>query len=197
MPVRLNSKFDLRRFSKAVNGTVLPRLTSPTAEKLGYCDLVFVDKLGDTTVTIFRNKDIDSKIDTIVIRGATDNCMYDIERALDHGVNTFKGISRGNGRFLSGAGASEIALSQKLSEFGNTLPGLGQHALRGFAIALEVFPRALAVNSGINGTQLVNKMHLAHKSARSLMDLIFIRNCLPIWTRLQLRSLTYIRRSTR
>lgn len=31
---------------------------------------------------------------TIVVRGATDNYMDDIERAIDDGVNTFKGITR-------------------------------------------------------------------------------------------------------
>ena len=114
MAVRLNSKLGLRRLSKAVIGTVLTRLTPPTAENWGYCDLVFVDELGDTTVTIFRNKDVDSKIATIVIRGANDNYMDGIERAIDDGFSTFKEITRDNGRFLPGAGASEIALSQNL-----------------------------------------------------------------------------------
>uniref|UniRef100_A0A336MKM4 T-complex protein 1 subunit theta n=1 Tax=Culicoides sonorensis TaxID=179676 RepID=A0A336MKM4_CULSO len=163
MACRLNSKFDLRRLSKAVNGTVLPRLTAPTAEELGYCDNVFVDELGDTTVTIFRSEGADSRIATVVIRGSTDNYMDDIERAIDDGVNTFKGLTR-DGRFLPGAGATEIDLSQKLSEFADTLPGLDQYAVRGFATALETFPKALAENSGVNATELVSKMHLAHKS---------------------------------
>lgn len=36
----------------------------------------------------------ESRISTIVIRGSTDNYMDDIERAIDDGVNTFKGIAR-------------------------------------------------------------------------------------------------------
>lgn len=165
MAVRLNSKFDLRRLSRAVNGTVLPRLIGPTAEELGYCDLVFVDELGDTTVTIFRNTGSDSKIATIVIRGATDNYMDDIERAIDDGVNTFKGVTR-DGRFLPGGGATEIALSQKLAEFADTLPGLDQYAVRAFSTALEIFPKALAENSGVNSTELLSKMHSSHKSGK-------------------------------
>lgn len=94
MAVRLNSKFDLRRLSKAVNATVLPRLTPPTQEELGYCDAVLVEELGDTGIVAFRNEAKDSRIATIVIRGATDNYMDDIERAVDDGVNTFKGLAR-------------------------------------------------------------------------------------------------------
>lgn len=163
MAVRLNSKFDLRRLSKAVNGTVLPRLTPPNTEEMGYCDAVFVDELGDTTVTIFRSEGTESRIATIVIRGSTDNYMDDIERAIDDGVNTFKGLTRDN-RFLPGGGATEIELSQKLSEYADTLPGLDQYAVRNFARSLETFPKALAENTGVNATELVNKLHLAHKS---------------------------------
>lgn len=54
LAVRLNSKFDLRRLSRTVNATVLPRITTPTNEELGYCDKVCVEELGGTTVVVFR-----------------------------------------------------------------------------------------------------------------------------------------------
>lgn len=98
MAVRLNSKFDLRRLAKAVNATVLPRLNPPTGEELGYCDAVVVEELGDTGIVAFRNEGKDSRIATIVVRGATENLMDDIERAIDDGVNTFKGLSK-DGRY--------------------------------------------------------------------------------------------------
>lgn len=94
MAVRLNSKFDLRRLSKAVNGTVLPRMAPPTAEELGYCDHVLVEELGDTGIVAFRNDGKDGRISTVVIRGATENYMDDIERAIDDGVNTFKALTK-------------------------------------------------------------------------------------------------------
>lgn len=94
MAVRLNSKFDLRRLGKAVNATVLPRLIPPTSEELGYCDAVVTEELGDTGIVAFRNEGKDCRISTIVIRGATENYMDDIERAIDDGVNTFKGLTK-------------------------------------------------------------------------------------------------------
>lgn len=61
---------------------------------MGYADAVTVDELGDTSVVIFRIDGSESRIATIVIRGSTDNYMDDIERAIDDGVNTFKGITK-------------------------------------------------------------------------------------------------------
>lgn len=166
MAVRLNSKFDLRRLAKTVNGTVLPRFTPPTSEEMGKCDKVFVDELGDTGIVVFRNEGKDSRIATIVIRGSTDNYMDDIERAIDDGVNTYKGLTR-NGKFLPGAGATEIAVAQRLSEYADTLPGLEQYAVRKFSVALETFPKALAENTGVNATDVVNKLHLMHKDGKA------------------------------
>ena len=54
-------------------------------------DSVYVDKLRDTGIVVFRVGDKESRVSTIVIRGATDNYMDDIKRAVDDGVNVFKG----------------------------------------------------------------------------------------------------------
>lgn len=165
MAVRLNSKFDLRRLSKAVNATVLPRLTAPSEEEMGYCDAVAVEEMGDTAIVSFRMEGKDGRIATILIRGSTDNYMDDIERAIDDGVNNFKSLTR-DGRFLPGAGATEVELSQKIAEYADTLPGLDQYAVRKFATALEVFPKALAENSGVNATEVLYKLHVEHKDGK-------------------------------
>ena len=90
MAVRLMSKWDVRRLARATGATALPK-TSLTSEELGMADSVYVDELGDTEIVVFRVGDKESRVSTIVIRGATDNYMDDIERAVDDGVNVFKG----------------------------------------------------------------------------------------------------------
>ena len=96
MAVRLTSKWDVRRLCKAVGATPLPKMTPPTQEELGLVDRAYVDELGDTSVVVFRMHESakDTGISTVVVRGATENYMDDIERAVDDGVNTFKGLCR-------------------------------------------------------------------------------------------------------
>ncbi|EEB12881.1 T-complex protein 1 subunit theta, putative [Pediculus humanus corporis] len=162
MGVRLNSKFDVRRICKTVGATALPRMTPPTAEEIGYADSVFVDEVGETSVTIFEINGKESRIATIVIRGSTDNYMDDIERAIDDGVNTFKAMTR-DGRFLPGAGATEIELARQISSFADTRPGLDQYAIKRFAYALETFPKTLAENSGVNANEVITKLYASHE----------------------------------
>ena len=153
MAVRLTSKWDVRRLCKAVGATPLPKMTAPTKEEIGYADKVYVDELGDTTVVVFRNDSKESSIATVVIRGSTDNYMDDIERAIDDGVNTFKGICR-DPRLVPGGGATEVELARQVATFGETCPGMEQYAIQKFAEALHTIPRILAENSGANGREV-------------------------------------------
>lgn len=50
-----------------------------------------------------------------------------------------------------------------MAAYADLLPGLEQYAVRKFASALETFPKAIADNSGVNGTDIINKLYAEHK----------------------------------
>jgi T-complex protein 1 subunit theta len=166
MAVRLMSKWDVRRLCRAVNATPLPKLTPPTAEELGYADKVQVDELGDTAVVIFKMEATESKISTIVVRGATENYMDDIERAIDDGVNTYKGLCR-DGRLVAGAGAVEMELAKEVASFGEKCEGLEQYAVQRFAQALHVVPKMLAENTGVKANVVIAELAAAHTEGKT------------------------------
>ncbi len=114
----------------------------------------------------FRLDSNESPISTVVIRGSTDNYMDDIERAVDDGVNTFKGLCR-DGRLVAGGGACEMELSRRVASFGETLPGMEQYAVKKFAEALTHAPRQLAENSGVKGREVVAMLTAAHEEGRA------------------------------
>lgn len=163
MVVRLMSKFDLRRLCRATQATALPRMTAPTPEEAGRCDVVFVDEIGDTSVVVFKQDREDNAVATIVVRGATTNIMDDIERAIDDGVNSFKCLTR-DGRMVPGAGAVEMELAQRVSRYGQTIPGLEQYAIKKFAEAFEIVPRTMAENAGVKATELISNLYAAHNN---------------------------------
>ncbi len=166
MAVRLTSKWDVRRLCRAVNATPLPKLTAPTSEELGYADCIKVDELGDTRIVVFKMEAAESKISTVVVRGATDNFMDDIERAIDDGVNTYKMLCR-DGRLVPGAGAVEMELAKKVSDFGEKCEGLEQYAVQRFAQALHVVPKMLAENSGVKSSVVIAELAAAHAEGKT------------------------------
>jgi T-complex protein 1 subunit theta len=162
--IKVLSKFDLRRLSRVVGATPLARLGAPTAEEAGRCDVVETVEIGGDRVTVFRQEDEKTRTATIVVRGATTNRMDDIERAIDDGVNVVKSILR-DPRIIPGAGASEVALAKKVAEFGEKTPGLAQHGIKRYAEALEVVPRTLAENAGLDSTEIMSQLYSQHQAS--------------------------------
>ncbi|KAG0261966.1 T-complex protein 1 subunit theta [Actinomortierella ambigua] len=160
--VKVMSKFDLRRLCRVTGATALARVGAPMAEEMGYCDVVESVEIGGDRVTVFRQEaEGVSKTATIVLRGATQNHLDDLERAVDDGVNVVKVLIKDR-RLCAGAGATEMELLKRLLAQGERTPGLNQHAIKKFAEALEVIPRTLAENAGLDATEVLGKLYAAH-----------------------------------
>jgi T-complex protein 1 subunit theta len=166
MAVKTPSKFELRRICKAVGATPLVRLGAPTAEELGFCDSVSVEEIGSTKVTLFRQISGEkSGISTIVVRASTQNTLDDIERAIDDGVNVYKGLVK-DPRFLPGAGATEIELSHQLQLFADSTPGLIQYSIKKYGQSFEVIPRSLSENSGLKAIDIIASLYASHSKGQ-------------------------------
>jgi len=159
---KTSSKFELQRICRATGANPLVRLGAPTAEELGSCTYVGVEEIGSTRVTIFRQAADESQVSTIIIRGATNNRMDDVERAIDDGVNMFKGMTRDN-RYVAGGGSAEMELSVRLTKFADSCSGLEQHAIRKYGESFEVIARTIAENNGFNATEVVSNLRISHQ----------------------------------
>ncbi|KNE59863.1 T-complex protein 1, theta subunit [Allomyces macrogynus ATCC 38327] len=164
MVLKVLSKFDLRRLCRATGATALTRIGAPMAEELGFCDVVETVEVGSDRCTVFRQEKETSRTATIVLRGSTQNMLDDLERAVDDGVNTVKALTK-NPAIVAGAGAAEIELARLLQSVAAKTPGLNQYAINKFAEALEVVPRTLAENAGLDATEIVSKIFIMSKQA--------------------------------
>lgn len=163
--LRLQSKFDLKRICRATGATALLKLIPPKPDEMGVCGEVQVDEIGDTPVVIFKMAEKKSKVATIIIRGATDNIMDDVERALDDGINVFKMLTR-DARLVAGAGANELELCKHVNQFSRTLPGLEQYSVSKFAEALQSVATSIGENAGIKSKEAVTVLTVAHQNGQ-------------------------------
>ncbi|EIW54079.1 T-complex protein 1 [Trametes versicolor FP-101664 SS1] len=180
--VKVLSKFDLRRLCRVVNATPLARVGAPTPEEAGFVDVFETIEIGGDRVTVLRqvvegDEDYEpaaagdfrgerTRTATIVLRGATQNRLDDLERAVDDGVNVIKALLK-DARLVPGAGATEIELSRRVDAYGSGLKGLAQHGVRRWAQALEAIPRTLAENAlgGAEGNEVVSRLWAKHENA--------------------------------
>lgn len=173
--VKVLSKFDLRRLCRVVNATPLARMGAPTPEEAGSVDVLECVEIGGDRVTVLRQlPDGESESDrsrtaTIVLRGATQNALDDLERAVDDGVNVLKALLKDT-RLVPGAGAAELELARRVEAYGGGLRGLSQHAVKKYAAALEVVPRTLAENArgGAEGNEVLARLWARHNDGHPL-----------------------------
>jgi len=161
MVLKSASKFELRRVCQATGATALLNMSAPAPENTGFIELCEIQEIGSTKVAVLQNTSRPSDISTIVLRGATENILDDIERAIDDAVNVFKSITK-DPRFVAGAGASEIELSRLLQQFAEQTPGEDQYAINKFGESFEIVPRTLADNAGMNATSVVATLYAKH-----------------------------------
>ncbi|KAF5366220.1 hypothetical protein D9758_005706 [Tetrapyrgos nigripes] len=175
--LKVLSKFDLRRVCRVVGATPLARVGAPTPEEAGYVDVFESIEIGGDRVTVVRqlvegeegynpgSGGEKSRMATIVLRGATANHLDDLERAIDDGVNVIKSLIK-DPRLVPGAGATELELARRVTDYGAGIKGLSQHSVKRFGEALEVVPRQLAENAmgGAKGNEVVSRLWALHES---------------------------------
>lgn len=170
--IKVLSKFEVARLARLVGATPLARLGAPLPEEAGWIDAVDVVEIGGDRVTVFRQDPeglggkAKPKMATIVLRGATTNVLDDVERAIDDGVNLVKSLTK-DPRLVPGAGATEIQLAQVATKLGERTPGLAQHAIKRFGAALEVVPRTLSENAGLDPTEVIARLYAAHQEGQT------------------------------
>lgn len=168
MVLKVSSKFELRRVCRTSGAVSLVKLQQPAPDELGYADSVSVEEIGGTKVVVLKNESGGNLVATIITRGSTDCILDDVERAIDDGVNSYKAMCR-DSRLVGGAGATEIELAQRLKDFSQTETGLDQYAVEKFAECMEVVPRTLAENAGLDATEVISSLYAAHSAGNNLV----------------------------
>merc|ERR1719316_565893 len=165
MTLKCPSKFELKRVCRTLGATAIIRTGPPLPEEMGYAESVEVEEIASQKVTVIKTGD--SKVATIVLRGATPNVLDELERSIDDAANVVRCTTR-DPHFVSGAGATEIELADKVQQFGATVPGLDQYAVLKFAEPLEVVPKVLAENAGHNYVDVITAMYAAHQKGEKV-----------------------------
>ncbi|KAG7131692.1 T-complex protein 1 subunit theta like [Verticillium longisporum] len=130
-------------------------------DEMGSIDIVETLEIGGDRVTVFRQENDVTRTATIVLRGATQNHLEDVERAVDDGVNVVKAITK-DPRLVPGAGATETQLVERLTALGEKTPGLAQYAIKKYGEAFEVVPRTIAESAGLDATEVLSRLYMAH-----------------------------------
>jgi thermosome len=161
LAIRRVKKSDMEKLAKATGAKILNTLEGIKEEDLGKAGLVEEKKVGDETM-IFVTKCENPKAVTILVRGGTEHVVDETERAIKDALGDLAATLK-DGKAVAGGGSVETELALRLKDFAETLSGKEQLAVQAYAEALEIIPRTLAENSGLDAIEILTELKAAHE----------------------------------
>lgn len=173
-------KSDMDKLARATGAKVLTTLKDINESDIGRAGLVEEKNIGDEAMT-YVTECHNPKSVSIILRGGTEHVADEAERAL-HDALRVVGVAIEDETLVAGGGSPEIELALRLREYSATLKGREQLAVSKFAEALEVIPRSLAENAGIDPINMLVEMRSQHEKGNKTAGLnVFTGKVVDMW----------------
>jgi thermosome len=181
LAVRRVRKSDLEKLAKATGASVVSDLKDVTASVLGTAGLVEERRVGENPL-LFIERCPAAKAVTFLVRGGTEHVAEEVKRAMTDAVGDLRAALETR-KAVAGAGACEIALANRIRAFAASFSGRERLAVEAFADSLEVIPRTLAENAGLDPIDVVAGLKAAHAKASTAGIDVTTGKVMDAWTR--------------
>jgi thermosome len=161
MAARRIKESDMEKLARATGGRVTSNLEDLKAQDLGFAGLVEERKIGEDKM-IFVEKCKDPHSVAILIRAGLERMVDEAERAMTDALSVVSDVVENN-KIVAGGGAVEIEVAKELRKYATKVGGREQLAVEAFADAIEVIPRALAENAGLEPIDVLVDLRSAHE----------------------------------
>ncbi|ODV83100.1 hypothetical protein CANARDRAFT_30328 [[Candida] arabinofermentans NRRL YB-2248] len=151
---------DMDRIISAVGGSIQTTTSDIKMEHLGTCEIFEEVQIGNERYNLFQGCPI-SKTCTLILRGGANQVIEEVERSLHDAIMIVKRAIQNNS-IVAGGGAIEMELSKYLRDYSRSIAGKQQLIISSYAKALEIIPRQLCENAGLDGTDLLNNLRAKH-----------------------------------
>ena len=163
MAVRRVKKSDIEKLSRATGATVVTNLDDLSADDLGEAGKVTEQKVSGEDM-IFVEECAEPKAVTLLVRGSTKHVVDEIGRAVEDAIGVVAATVE-DGEVVAGGGAPEIAMSKLLKDYAESISGREQLAVTAFAESLEIVPKTLAENAGLDSIDSLVDLRASHETS--------------------------------
>jgi len=167
--VRRVKKSDMEKLAKATGGEIVTGLKELSKGVLGTAGTVELRTIGEDKMTFITGCKKATAV-SVLLRGGTEHVVDEMERSL-HDALSVVGVAIEDGKMSAGGGASAIEMAMQLRDYAATVGGREQMAIDAFADSLEVVPKTLAENAGLDPINAILDLRKAHKSGQKYAGL--------------------------
>jgi archaeal chaperonin len=169
LAIRRVKKSDMDNLSRATGAAIVSSIDAITPADLGAAGLVEEKKLSGSEM-LFVSKCKNPKAVSVIIRGGSEHVIDELERAIHDALMVVSVVVQDK-KIVAGGGSPEIELSLQLHHYAATVGGRIQLAIEAFAKGLEIIPRTLAENAGLDPIDMVVAIRAAHETGKKTYGL--------------------------
>jgi thermosome len=178
--VRRAKKSDMEKLEKATGGKIVSNVEEIEASDLGHAGLVEERKIAGDRMLFIEQCENPHAV-SVVIRGGTEHVVDEVERSLHDTLRVVGSIIE-DGKAVAGGGALETELALRIRDYSASLKGREQLAVEKFAEAMEVIPRTLAENSGLDPIDKLVELKAAHEKGNKNAGLdVYTGKIIDMW----------------
>ncbi|MEM5829394.1 MAG: thermosome subunit beta [Candidatus Aenigmatarchaeota archaeon] len=155
---------DMEKLAKATGGKIISNLDDLTPEDLGFAKVVEEKKIAGEAMTFVRGCK-DPKAVSILVRGSTEHVVDEIDRSIEDAIGAVASALE-VGKVVAGAGSPEAEIAKRLRKFAEKFSGREQLAILAFSDAMEIIPKTLAENAGLDPIDILVELRAAHEQGK-------------------------------
>jgi thermosome len=156
------SDSEAKRIARATGARTVGSVKDLESSDLGFAETVRVEKYGRDELT-FIEGGANAETVTVFARGGTEHVADELERALNDALDVVT-AALDKGGVVPGAGATEIAIADHIRAGAASIEGRKQLAVEAFADAVDIIPRTLAENTGMDPIDALVDLRNRHES---------------------------------
>jgi thermosome len=161
MAARRVKQSDMEKLARATGGKVITKLDDLKSGDLGEAGLVEERKVGDDKM-IFVEKCKEPRSVAVLIRAGLERMVDEADRAMNDALSVVADVVEDN-KIVAGGGATESEIAKVLRDYATKVGGREQLAIEAFADSLEIVPKTLAENAGLESIDILVGLRAAHE----------------------------------
>ncbi len=156
---------DLRHLARATGASLVNDILSISRDDLGEAKLVEERRIAEEEFIVIDG--CKNKSATLVVRGGSKQLADEHKRIIQTAISSLA-KTLDDMRVLLGGGAIEVELAKRLRAWAVTIESKRQLAIDAFARSIEIIPRSLATNAGLDQVEILTELRRLHKENPSM-----------------------------
>jgi len=166
MAARRAKQSDMEKLARATGGRVVTNLDDLKTKDLGKAGLVEERKVGEDKM-VFVEDCKDPRSVAILIRAGLERMVDEAERAINDALSVVSDVVEYN-KIVPGGGAIESEIAKHLRDYATKVGGREQLAIEAFAESIEIVPKTLAENAGLEPIDILVGLRSAHEKPKGI-----------------------------